>query len=112
MSTSRELHMIIAVRCQKCIDLIGFVGRQVVGDDMNLFAPGLVGHDVGEERDELGRGVPSRRLLVDAAHSRILRRIERGCYNSSRGSRGARVKRVAANREVEHLRDLLEHGQR
>ena len=35
----------------------GLVRREVIGDHVNLFAFGLVGHDVGQECDELGRGV-------------------------------------------------------
>ncbi len=31
--------------------------QAVIRDHVNLFAGGLVGHDVGQEGDELGRGV-------------------------------------------------------
>jgi hypothetical protein len=36
------------------IELLDLVRREVVGDDVSLFAAWLVGHDVGEERHELG----------------------------------------------------------
>src|SRR6202030_2054665 len=46
------------MRLQKVFDLSGFVRREIVGDHVDLFAPGLVDDDVDEEGDELGRGVP------------------------------------------------------
>ena len=39
------------------IDPRGLVCRAVVGDHVNLFAGGLVGHEVGQEGHERGRGV-------------------------------------------------------
>ena len=39
------------------LDPRGLVCRAVIRDHVNLFAGGLVGHDVGQEGDELGRGV-------------------------------------------------------
>ena len=35
------------------LDPRGLVRREVIGDHVNLFAFGLVGHDVGQECDEL-----------------------------------------------------------
>lgn len=49
--------MNVRVLDQELLDLLGLVRRQVVGDDVDLLALGLVGHEVGEEGDELGRGV-------------------------------------------------------
>src|SRR6218665_2545195 len=36
----------------------GLVCREVVDDDVDFLAARLMGHDVGEEGDELGRGMP------------------------------------------------------
>lgn len=49
------------------IDAFGLVGREVVTDDMNLFAFRLVRNDVGQEGHELGAGVPWRGLAHDLA---------------------------------------------
>ena len=46
------------MRGQEVLDALGLVRREIVGDHVDLFAARLVDHDVGQERDELGRGVP------------------------------------------------------
>ena len=46
------------MRLQEVFDRLALVSREVVGDHMDLFAARLIDHDVGEEGDELGRGVP------------------------------------------------------
>src|SRR6218665_991150 len=40
------------------VNQLGLVCREVVDDDVNFLAARLMGHDVGEEGDELGRGMP------------------------------------------------------
>src|SRR6218665_2599287 len=40
------------------INQLGLVCREVVDDYVNFLAARLMGHDVGEEGDELGRGMP------------------------------------------------------
>src|SRR6218665_1078560 len=40
------------------VNQLGLVCREVVDDDVNFLAAPLMGHDVGEEGDELGRGMP------------------------------------------------------
>ena len=52
-----EMPLDVGMCAEEGIDLLGLVRREVIGDHMNLLALGLVGHDVGEEGDELGRGV-------------------------------------------------------
>src|SRR5712671_1087377 len=47
---------------QEVCDRSALVSREVVGDHMDLFAAGLIDHNVCEERGELGRGVPRSRL--------------------------------------------------
>lgn len=47
---------------QKLRRLLGLMGREVVGDHVDLPTARLVGHDVGEEGNELCRGVPPGRL--------------------------------------------------
>jgi len=61
---------------QEVRDRPALVSREVVGDHMDLFAAGLIDHNVGEERDELRRGVPRSRfaeylavLVLKAAYS-------------------------------------------
>src|SRR6218665_3372145 len=40
------------------VNQLGLVCREVVDDDVNFLAARLMGHDLGEEGDELGRGMP------------------------------------------------------
>src|ERR1700682_2594379 len=54
--------MNVAMLGQKWLDALGLVRREVVSDDVNFLALGLVNHDVSEKRDELRRGMPLRRL--------------------------------------------------
>lgn len=45
------------MRTEKCVELFGLVGRQIVGDDMGLLAARLMNHDICQGGHELGRGV-------------------------------------------------------
>lgn len=69
--------MSVRVLRQKLCDQLGLVCREVVGDDVNLPARGLVGDDVGEESDELSRGVARGRLAKHLAGARVEGRIQR-----------------------------------
>lgn len=53
----REVHMDGWMLTQECINLLCLVRREVVCNDVNLLAAGLIGQDVGQEGHELGRGV-------------------------------------------------------
>ena len=66
------------MRRQEILDRPALVSREIVGDDVDLFATGLVDDDVGEESDELGGGVSRGGL---AEHFTGLR-IERGDSDS------------------------------
>ena len=70
----REMQVHRRVGLQKRDDSSGLVGREVVGDHVNLLTGGLIGHKVRQKGDELFRGVPVRRL---AQHFPCLG-IERG----------------------------------
>lgn len=54
--------MKVAVRFQECIDLLGLVGTEVVGENLDFLMFELVSHDAGERGQKLGRGVPDGRL--------------------------------------------------
>src|SRR6218665_4214598 len=43
---------------EDCVNQFGLVCREVVDDGVNFLAARLMGHDVGEAGDELGRGMP------------------------------------------------------
>src|SRR6218665_2779300 len=43
---------------EECVNQFGLVCREVVDDGVNFLAARLMGDDVGEEGDELGRGMP------------------------------------------------------
>ena len=73
----REVQVNLGVRRQEVLDRCALVGREVVGDHVDLFAARLVDHDVGEERDELGGGVPRRRFAEHLAGLRIEGGIQR-----------------------------------
>ena len=53
-----EVQMNLGMHCQEVRDRPALVSREVVGDHMDLFAAGLIDHNVCEERGELRRGVP------------------------------------------------------
>ncbi len=69
--------MNVGMCAEKGLDLLGRVGRQVVGDDMDLLAAQLMGRDVGQEGRELGRGAVrggfAQRLTGLGVESRIQR---------------------------------------
>ena len=69
--------MDVEMRSEERIDLLGFVGREVVSDDMDLLAAWLVGDNVREEGDELGRRVPGGRLAQDFAGLGVERGVQR-----------------------------------
>jgi hypothetical protein len=47
----------IGVCREEFVDALGLVRREVVGDDVDFLAARLVDDDVGEERNDYGRGV-------------------------------------------------------
>jgi SAM-dependent methyltransferase len=54
----RDVQLQLGVFGEELRDLLSLVAGEIVGDHVDLFTSWLVGHDVGEERDDLGRGVP------------------------------------------------------
>jgi hypothetical protein len=50
-----EVQMHARVPFQELLDALGLVGREVVGDDVDLFAARLIDDDVSQEGDELSR---------------------------------------------------------
>ena len=64
-----------AVFSEELVHPLGFVRREVVGDDVDLFALGLVGYDVSQEGDKLGRGVTLGSLAQDLTGLGVERRI-------------------------------------
>ena len=52
---------------QELIDAFGLVGGELVGDDVDLLAGGLMGHDVGQEGDKLRRAMARRCLAQHPA---------------------------------------------
>src|SRR5712664_4337615 len=53
-----EVQVNLGMHRQEVRDRPALVSREVVGDHMDLFAAGLIDHNVCEERGELRRGVP------------------------------------------------------
>jgi hypothetical protein len=48
----------LRMRFEELLDRRALVRREVVSDHMDLFAARLIDHNVGEEGDKLGRGMP------------------------------------------------------
>ena len=62
---------------QKVFDGFGFVGREIVGDDVDLASEGLGGNDWGKKVDELGAGIALSGLAKDLSASGIKGRVKR-----------------------------------
>ena len=59
------MHMNIRIIRQECIDLFGLVRREIVGNDMNLFALGLVGDNVSQKCNKLSGSMALSRFTED-----------------------------------------------
>ncbi len=57
--------MNVAVLSQKRVNPLGLMRRKIVGNDVDLFALGLIDHNVGQKGDEFGGGVPVSGLAQD-----------------------------------------------
>jgi hypothetical protein len=64
---------------QELTDGGGFVSREIVQDDVNLFVPGAEGDDFLEEGDELAAGVASGGFAMNASCGRVQGGIEGEC---------------------------------
>ena len=62
---------------EKVVNEFGFVGREVISDDVDLASEGLGGHHLGKEVDELGAGMALSRLAKDFSASGIKGRVKR-----------------------------------
>lgn len=70
---------------QELAHTLGLVRREVVGDDVDFFAARLIGHEVGEKRDELGRG-----MALGGLAQHLPGLVSNAAYSDSVGSRGDR----------------------
>src|ERR1700704_479153 len=71
--------MHIGVSEDKLLDTRGLMGREVVTDDVDLFALGLAGADIGEKRHELSAGVASSGLAQHLSGLGVERSVKRDC---------------------------------
>jgi hypothetical protein len=76
-TSGRERFGLIRMRCQKVFDRRALVSREVVGNDVDLFAARLIDHDVGEEGDKLRGRVPFSGLAEHLIGLGVEGRIER-----------------------------------
>ena len=51
-----QMHADLGMMGLEVFDELGFMGREIVRDDVDLASEGLGGHDIGQEVDELGAG--------------------------------------------------------
>ena len=61
---------------QKLLDEFGFMGREIISDNVDLASEGLGGHDVGKKVDELGAGMALSGLAKDFSASGIEGRVK------------------------------------
>ena len=62
---------------QKVVNELGFVGREIIGNDVDLASEGLGGHDVGQKVDELAPGMALSSLAQDFSASGLEGRVKR-----------------------------------
>jgi len=67
----REVQMNVRMAGEEGSNALRLVRGEIVSNDVNFLAPRLVDHKVGQERDELGRGVPLGRLAQTMPASRL-----------------------------------------
>ena len=56
-SVGVKVQVNLRMSIHKVVDLSRLMGREIVGYHVDLFAARLIGHEVAEEGDELGRSV-------------------------------------------------------
>ena len=61
---------------QKLLDEFGFMGREIISDNVDLASEGLGGHDLGKKVDELGAGMALSGLAKDFSASGIKGRVK------------------------------------
>ena len=61
---------------KELLDALGFVSREVVGNDVDLAATGLAGDQLREKRDKLLGGMPRGRLSQNLSRFRVERRVQ------------------------------------
>jgi hypothetical protein len=62
---------------QKLVDEFGFMGREIICDNVDLASQGLGGHDIGKKIDELGAGMALSGLAKDFSASGIQGSVKR-----------------------------------
>ncbi len=73
----REVQLHIRMGLQEGVDVFGLMRGEIVEDDVDRDVTPLMGHDVGQEGDELGRRVPFGGASEHLAGARIERGVER-----------------------------------
>ncbi len=62
---------------EELLNSLGLVGREVVGNEMNLLTARLIGHHLGEEGHELLAGVARGGFAHHLAIARVKRGVQR-----------------------------------
>ena len=73
----REVHVHLGMRNQKRPNGLRFMGRQIVGNHVNLSPLGLTGHNLAEKLDERRAGMPRHGLAEHLARLRVERGKQR-----------------------------------
>jgi hypothetical protein len=72
----RKMHADLRVLGQKVVNEFGFMGREIISDNVDLASEGLGGYDLGQKVDELGAGMPLSGLAKDFSASGIKSRVK------------------------------------
>ena len=72
-----KVNVDLGMICQKVLDELGFMGREIVGNDVDLAAEGLGGHDIDKKVDKLGAGMALSGLAKDFSASGIKGSVKR-----------------------------------
>ena len=71
-----KMHADLGMMGQKVLDELGFMGREVIRDDVDLASEGLGGHDIGKKVDKLGAGMALSGLAEDFSASGVEGRVK------------------------------------
>jgi hypothetical protein len=73
----RKMNAELRMLGQKVVNEFGFMGREIISDNVDLASEGLGGYDLGKKVDELGAGMALSRLAKDFSASGIEGSVKR-----------------------------------
>src|SRR5258708_6489299 len=101
-----EVQMNFGMHRQEVRDRPALVSREVISDHMDFFAAGLIDHNVGEEGDEFGRGMPRSRFAEHLAGLGV----EGGVQRQGAMTKVLKTVPFCASRRQRHGFEYFRHG--